>query len=671
MDAIPERLMNALAGRYRFEREIGSGGMATVYLAVDDRHERRVAIKVLRPELAAVLGAERFLSEIRVTASLQHPHILPLHDSGEADGLLYYVMPFVEGESLRDRLNRERQLSVEDALRITSEVADGLSHAHALGVIHRDIKPANILLAGGHALIADFGIARAVSEAGGTRLTETGMSVGTPQYMSPEQASGDTEVDARSDEYSLACVLYETLAGEAPHTGASAQAILAKVLTQAPPSVTASRDTVPVRVDMAIRKALSRLPADRFGSVSDFAEAIGGSGPVTWETLATETAGASDRPAGRRSARLAWGLVAVLAAALFGVLWLGSDSRSGPVQVTRVTLDPTPAAEVSYGVGIAESGAAVDALAISPDGRRVAFVGRQGGDSIAHVYVRDLNDSQARRLEGTAAARSPFFSPSGDLIGFYSWQDQRLKTVPLSGGLPQVVCACEPILGAAWGPDGTIVMDHEGLMGLRTVPAQGGDPELLSVAGDGMESDEHSLSYPRFLPDGRHVLATAWGSAGGTRRIVAVPLDGGERTTLLQDGWAPQYVTSGHLVYMRTNQLWAVPFDAGTLEVLGTPQLVVDSIFGVPFMSTYAVSESGSLVYMPGPTPAVGTSLYIIDADGEEERVATPPRDWLIWGPKLSPDGNRIAFWGSDPSGFSGGLGDSQLWVFDRSRGDI
>src|SRR3954447_9977728 len=243
------RLAAALADRYRIERELGQGGMATVYLAQDLRHHRQVAIKLMRPELSAVIGAERFLSEIRTTANLQHPHILPLFDSGEADGVLYYAMPFVEGESLRDRLTREKQLPVGDAIRIASEVAGGLDHAPRRGVIHRDIKPENILLHDGSALVADFGIALAASKAGGTRITETGMSLGTPHYRSPEQAMGEREITARSDVYALGAVLYEMLTGEPPFTGATAQAVVARVLTEEPRPLVPQRHTIPAHVE--------------------------------------------------------------------------------------------------------------------------------------------------------------------------------------------------------------------------------------------------------------------------------------------------------------------------------------------------------------------------------------------------------------------------------------
>jgi serine/threonine-protein kinase len=263
MSEITGRLTTAIADRYRIERELGAGGMATVYLAHDVKHERKVALKVLRPELAAVIGAERFLAEIKVTANLQHPHILPLHDSGEADTFLYYVMPFVEGETLRDKIDREKQLGVEEALEITRSVAAALDYAHRQEVIHRDIKPENILLHDGQALVADFGIALALSHAGGARLTETGLSIGTPHYMSPEQAMGDRELDARSDVYSLGAMLYEMLAGDPPYTGSTAQAIVAKVITEKAPSVTVHRDTVPAHVAASIEKSLAKLPSTR------------------------------------------------------------------------------------------------------------------------------------------------------------------------------------------------------------------------------------------------------------------------------------------------------------------------------------------------------------------------------------------------------------------------
>src|SRR4051812_41393826 len=277
---MPAQLNAALAGRYTIEREIGRGGMATVYLARDVRHSRNVALKVLSPELGAVVGAERFLAEIQVTANLQHPNLLPLFDSGEADGLLFYVMPYVAGESLRARLDRERQLPVDEALHIAISIAEALDYAHRNGVIHRDLKPENILLHEGQPLVTDFGIALAVSKAGGERITQTGLSLGTPQYMSPEQATGDRAIDGRSDIYSLGAVLYEMLSGDPPYSGSTAQAMIARLLTERPRSLLTVRETVPPHVDASIQCALAKLPADRFASAREFAEALQGVRPI-------------------------------------------------------------------------------------------------------------------------------------------------------------------------------------------------------------------------------------------------------------------------------------------------------------------------------------------------------------------------------------------------------
>src|SRR6185503_14111256 len=326
----------ALAERYRVERLIGVGGMATVYLARDLRHDRNVALKLLKPELGAVLGVERFLSEIRVTANLQHPHLLPLFDSGEADGLLYYVMPFVEGESLRSRLDREKQLPVNEAIRITIAVAGALDYAHRHNVVHRDLKPENILLQDGQPVVSDFGIALAVTNAGGTRVTQTGLSLGTPQYMSPEQATGDRVIDARSDIYSLGAVLYEMLTGEPPHTGATVQAIIARVLTDKARSVRATRDMVPENVDAAIQRALAKLPADRFATAKEFADALQDS-RYTLPVSAQSSLHLETRATGKTARITAYAPWALAAAASIVAL-VSLTSRSQPAQDA-----PTPA----------------------------------------------------------------------------------------------------------------------------------------------------------------------------------------------------------------------------------------------------------------------------------------------------------------------------------------
>jgi serine/threonine-protein kinase len=313
-----DRLKAALADRYRIERELGVGGMATVYLAEDLKHKRKVALKVLKPELAATIGSERFLREIQIAAKLHHPHILMLIDSGEADGLLYYVMPLAEGETLRERLNREKQLPLDDALQIAREVADALSYAHDHGVIHRDVKPENIMLESGHAVVTDFGIARAISEAGGDRLTETGIAVGTPAYMSPEQASGSGDLDQRSDVYALACVVYEMLAGEPPFTGPTAESVLRQHLTAEPPDVATIRSGVRPGVAGALRRGLAKTQADRYGTASHLAKAL---------TDVASTGGRSWR-------RPALATAVVLAVAFGG--WLASRVAIGPADAGGV-----------------------------------------------------------------------------------------------------------------------------------------------------------------------------------------------------------------------------------------------------------------------------------------------------------------------------------------------
>ncbi len=295
-----DRLKAALTDRYTIERELGRGGMATVYLAEDLKHKRNVAVKVLHSELAAVLGAERFLKEIEITARLDHPHILPLLDSGASDGFLYYVMPFVKGETLRDRLNREKQLPIDDAIQITREVADALDYAHHHDVLHRDIKPENVLLSNHHARVADFGIARAISAVGGDRLTATGIAVGTAEYMSPEQAAGERDLDGRSDVYALGCVLYEMLGGQPPFTGATIESVVHQRLTAEPPNVRVIRPSVPEWVAAALERSLARTPADRFHPVAQFAEAL------TQPVGATPTDARSSRTAavGTRGVRI-------------------------------------------------------------------------------------------------------------------------------------------------------------------------------------------------------------------------------------------------------------------------------------------------------------------------------------------------------------------------------
>jgi serine/threonine-protein kinase len=350
--------------------------MATVYLADDLKHGRKVALKVLKPELAAVVGAERFLAEIKTTANLTHPHILPLFDSGEADNFLFYVMPHIEGESLRERIDREKQLGVDDSLAITQKVAGALDYAHGNGVVHRDIKPGNILLSTqGEPLVADFGIALAVAQAGAGRITETGLSLGTPHYMSPEQATGDRDVDPRSDVYALGCVLYEMLAGQPPFSASTAQAVLVKILTADAPSITSERRTVPPHVGAALAKSLEKLPADRFASAADFATALGdptfeyeARTRTSVDTSTSKALGPSPRGAGID--RRAFSAVTVVAVAALGLAawgWLRPSTQPGFPIRSSIDLDDFTLDQPN------------DEIIVSPDGLRFAVAGTVDG----------------------------------------------------------------------------------------------------------------------------------------------------------------------------------------------------------------------------------------------------------------------------------------------------
>ena len=347
---IPVRLQESLASRYVLERELARGGMATVYLGRDMKHDRAVAVKVLRPELGALLGSERFLREIKLVARLQHPHILPLYDSGEAGGSLYYVMPYVAGDSLRDRLRREKLLPVRDALWITREVADALYYAHANEIVHRDVKPENILLSGAHAMVADFGIARAVHAAGGERwetLTDSGVAVGTPAYMSPEQTAGDHEVDGRSDIYSLGCVVYEMLIGSPPFMGPDGEVMIARRFTDPPPVLRAVREDVPESVDEAVQRALAPEPAERFANALEFTEAIWQESRTTPGVpgvhrvrhgeqrragAARQQAAARHRSVTRHRARWIAGGAVTLGAAALAAFWLAQSPGARPTR---------------------------------------------------------------------------------------------------------------------------------------------------------------------------------------------------------------------------------------------------------------------------------------------------------------------------------------------------
>ena len=442
MTDVQSHLTIALADRYRIQRELGEGGMATIYLAQDLKHDRRVAIKVVKPELAVVIGADRFLREIKTIATLQHPHILGLIDSGEVNGTAYYVMPFVEGESLRDRLRREKQLPIADAVRVATEVASALDYAHRHGVIHRDIKPENVMLHDGSALVADFGIALAISSAGAdSRITETGMSLGTPHYMSPEQAMGQREITARSDVYALGAMTYEMLIGDPPFTGSTAQAIVAQVLTEEPRPLVVRRRSIPPEVEQAVLTALEKLPADRFGSAHEFAAALGGAGAVPRSRRPAPPA--AGRPASWRTRLPLVVPGAIVIAAASYLLGARRSHAVGPAldfgQAIKVTWDP--------GLEVLP--------AISPDGKTVAY--SSGSVFRMRVFVRPVSGGRGIALtdDTTQVQAHPEWSPDGSRVLFL--ERGGVVSVPATGGAekPEVPPGrTGPVISAAWAPDG-------------------------------------------------------------------------------------------------------------------------------------------------------------------------------------------------------------------------
>ena len=500
------RLNAALAGRYAIERELGEGGMATVYLAKDLKHNRNVALKVLKPELAAVVGAERFLAEIETTANLQHPHILPLFDSGEADTFLFYVMPYVEGETLGDRIDREKQLPVDEAVALASKVAGALQHAHEHGVIHRDIKPGNILLQGGEPVVADFGIALAVGAAGSDRLTETGLSLGTPYYMSPEQATGDQAVGASTDTYALGSVLYEMLVGDPPYPGSTAQAVLGKIIAGKPVSATEHRASIPANVDAALRKALEKLPADRFASAQDFVKALADSG----FRYGDEVAASAARSAGPwRGLSVAFGaLVLVLTMALGWSLL--RPQPPGPLILYSLALPP---GEELVG------GVVRPRVALSPDGESLLYVGPgEAGDR--RLWVRQRDELRGTQLFGSEGAQSPFFSPDGSRFGFTRGQPRRrdglggngvnLVVASFSGGAPIVlVDSLVGFDGGTWGSDDFIYYDGltaGGTVGIMRGPATGGAFEQITTVDSARGETDHV--WPHMLPEANGLIFT-------------------------------------------------------------------------------------------------------------------------------------------------------------------
>jgi serine/threonine-protein kinase len=627
-----ERLNRALEERYRIEGELGEGGFATVYVGQDLKHDRRVAIKVLKRAIAETVDRDRFLAEIRTTARLQHPNILPLFDSGQVDGRPFYVMPLVEGGTLDTRIAREKGLPFDEATEIIAEVADALDHAHAQGIVHRDIKPANILLRDGRPLLADFGIA--IARESGHRLTETGLALGTLIYMSPEQANGERDVGPATDIYALAAVLYEALVGQPAVSGSTAAAQLTNIVSGSTGSVRTHRRSIPVNVDHAIQKGMAQSPSDRFPSAGAFARALSdaefrypSARPPAWSDGSEDVRG---NPWWKRATILLTATVALLAIGLLQAV----SRRPSPDGVAPVHFTLLPRGEGARFVGAESPG-------ISQDGRLLAFPARVGDTT--RIQLRSLDGFDARWVNGTDDGFSPFFSPDGRWLGFFVLGE--LRKVPLDGGPPTTIATVPFPLGtsAVWLPNDTIIFSYGNARGLQAVHANGGEPWPITFPDTAAGEVFHA--EPRALPDGRVLFQIRrsvedrdrWSDASRTG-IVSLR-DG---TTLRPDlAGAPWgYLAPDRLLVWHSGAFRAYPFDLRTSRVTAPPEPVRTDLRGGDSCDQLRVSASGTAV-CADLSAVVSRTLAWVDRSGTPTPLPFPVGAYR-W-PRVAPDGSAIA----------------------------
>jgi Tol biopolymer transport system component len=675
---ISSRLAAALADRYRLEREVGSGGMATVYLAEDLRHRRNVAVKVLRPELAATLGGDRFFREIEVAARLQHPHILPLLDSGEADGFLYYVMPYVAGESLRERLAREGELPVHDAVRILAEVVDALAAAHAEGIVHRDVKPDNVMLSGRHALVTDFGVAKAVSEATGRQqLTTAGVALGTPTYMAPEQATADPQLDHRVDIYAAGVLGYEMLTGGPPFSGRTAQEVLAAHLTQQPQAITARRAAVPASLEAVIMKCLEKRPADRWQKAEDLLAQLEFMATPTAGVTPTQTRPMQAAPPPRQFPRWAAWLAggALVAAGTFALslrqggpdlvilgkravvaadpaveIWpsLSPDGRT----ITFTRVDSTGAEvvvqQVDGGAPLVVTGQVRGEnflQALSPDGSRMVFSGSQG------LYVMPTLGGQARRIaEGGAAWAA--WSPDGSRVAYTGAHGDTLWARQVDQPGLSVLAVGRDVHSPAWSSDGEWLAYVEGNSLLYFNGNSAPSTIRLVRTGDGSSvavTDSSSLNTsPVWIPGRRALLFVSDRDGGrdifqvelgnsGEPRAPPVRLTTGlnpDRLSLSADGRRLAWST-----LTQTANFWSLPIPARDSIPLSRATQVTSGSQNVEMGS---VSADGAWLYYDSGRSGNFDIWRVPLAGGQPEQLTTDPGD--DFAPAVSPDGREVAF---------------------------
>jgi serine/threonine protein kinase len=663
----PDELNAALTGRYEIERTVGQGGMATVFLAKDLRHNRHVAVKVLSAELAAVVGRERFLSEIEVTANLHHPHLLPLFDSGEAGGLLFYVMPYVEGESLRTRLERERQLAMDEAIHIASAVGSALDYAHRHGVIHRDLKPENILMHEREPLVMDFGIALAVSNAGGARVTQAGISLGTPQYMSPEQATGDRPIDARSDIYSLGALTYELIAGQPPHTGSSVQAIMAKVITDRPESLRAQRDTVPPHVEDAVMRALSKLPADRFSSAADFVASLTAHRSVSASVTASRVLYVGEIrqlpvtpvPQPLVSRRL-------LAVAAAGFVVAGVAGAMGARAMLKAEPEPPARFVIPVPDSVGFTNSQYRQLALARDGSVAAFYFSSSWPG--PLYVRRTGELHFDPIPGSDSGRSVVLSPDGTHVLYWASNDgsannssyARLMKLPIEGGAPvQIADSAFAHTQASWGDEHQVLFRRGNHL---VLVSDSGGAERAKFRPDTAKG-QFAFGWPEILPGGKSALITivhGRGAAVDSQYLGVVNFADSSVTDLGVLGFTPRYA-NGHVLYVRRDgQLFARPFDVETGRFTGDAGAVAKdlSVRGgggsaeeTRGFTDLAVSETGLLMYTDGGPVGLaaggggGARRFIVRRTGNLQNAEWLQVPQLAYEDmRASPDGSMLAF---------------------------
>ena len=663
-----DALSAALADRYAIERLIGEGGMAKVYLARDLRHHRRVALKVLRPDLGAVVGIDRFQAEIRVTANLQHPNLLPLFDSGVAGELLFYVMPNVEGESLRARIDREKQLPVEEAIRIAAAIAGALDYAHRHGVVHRDLKPENILIQEGQPLVADFGIALAISNAGGARITQTGLSLGTPQYMSPEQATGDRQIDGRTDIYSLGALTYEMLTGEPPHVGSTSQAIIARVLTERPRSIRATRASVPEHVEAAVHQALEKLPADRWATARDFADALTGARAITRRTIAVAAAPPAVPRAAKVREAIAWTLAGLAVATAYVVVRTNRPAAAPAVRAEFEVAIPDSLDLVNLG--------SAASIALSRDGRTLVFVGARRSDRQPMLYSRHLGERFVQEIRGTEGARSPVFSPDGSELLFALFQTGTgaalIKRIEVGGGVARTFSEVGPRNGQiSWREPNQVVMalnGGDGPNGLWLVDAQSGSRTLLAAVDTARGYVQYG--FPDVLPGGKAALIAMRKQRSDLDSVVlgVVTIPEGKVAELGVRGLFPRYSSTGPVIYSTpTAGLYAVPFDARSLRVTGSPTLIAEHIgAGSGGAVPMAVADNGTIAFIQGRDLGGMVQPVIVNRAGVWRSLGVARGRYN--GPRVSPDGRQVAYSISTEGG-SPRLGGPDIWRADVATG--